>query len=69
MPLVGLLILPAGILAAAMLMVRERLRLNVIDCCVVGIVASALLSDLATGGGLRLTQSLAETLLLAYLAS
>jgi hypothetical protein len=67
-PPVGLLILPAGLWAMVVLAKRGRLRLNRLDYCVVAIVLSALLSDAATGSGLRLTQSLAETLLLAYFA-
>lgn len=67
-PPVALVILPSGILAAFVLSTRRRVPLNVLDYCVFAFVGSALISGLATGSGLRLAQSLAETTLVAYLA-
>lgn len=65
---VVLVALPAGLLAAAIIVRRGALRLNILDCCVIAIVGSAFLSELATGGNHLLTQHLVKTFLLGYLA-
>jgi hypothetical protein len=73
-PLIMLFALPAGFAGAALVVMRGRLRLCILDYLVLAIFASVLLSEIATGTGAgvldthTLSHSEFETILLPYFA-